>query len=116
MAGPAAQKKETAMPMIAGILLIICSLVYFGGGAVMAAGGSFLWGWEDSVGDTDASGVLVVCGAIMIVLGIIVLLGGVFSIQRRHFALSLIGSILALGSILGIIALILIIVARDEYH
>lgn len=111
MAGPAAQKKESAMPLIGGILLIIVSLGYLLMGAGMAlAGGSLFWF------DEVASGAAVACGAILLVLGLIVILGGIFAIQRKSFGFALVGGILAIPSVLGIIALILIIVSKDEFR
>lgn len=111
MAGPAGQKKESAMPVIGGILIILVSLGYLIGGAfIAAAGGSMFWF------DVEATGAAVACGAIMLVLGLIVLLGGVFAIQRKNFGFALVGGILAIPSVLGIIGLILIIVSKDEFR
>ncbi|MCJ7562362.1 MAG: zinc ribbon domain-containing protein, partial [Thermoplasmata archaeon] len=111
MAGPAAmQKKETSMPLIAGILLILCSLGYLAMGAWMAVAGASFMGIID-----EAGGAMAACGGLVAVLGILVLLGGVFSIQKKHFGLALVASIIALPTVLGIVALILIIVSKDEF-
>ncbi len=105
------QKKDSSMPLVAGILLIICSLGYFGIGIwFMGAGTSIMGLTEDVGGDIFAA-----CGALIAVLGVIVLLGGVFSIQKRHFGLALVASILSLGTMLGIVALILVIISKDEF-
>lgn len=110
MAGPAAQKKETVMPVIGGILILLASLGYIAMGALVAvAGGSLIWF------DMGASGAAVACGAVMLVLGIIVLLGSIFAIQRKHFGLALIAGILTIPSILGLVGLILVIVSKDEF-
>jgi len=107
MAGAPAKKKESAMPLIGGILIIIASLGYLGGGGVIAGGSAFFvdvgGGWG------------VLCGAVLVVLGIISLVGGIFSIQRRNFALALLGGIFVVPSILGLIGLILVAVSRDEF-
>jgi len=77
---------------------------YLIGGGVLAVGSSaFLFG----------GGVL--CGAVLLVLGIIAILGGIFAIQRKNFALALIGGIFVVPSILGLIGLILIAVSKDEF-
>ncbi len=111
MAGPAAQKKESAMPVIGGILILLVSLGYLAGGAFVAvAGGSFFWF------DMGVSGLAVVCGMVLLVLGLIVLLGGIFAIQRKHFGLALVAGIMAIPSLLGIIGLILVIVSKDEFR
>jgi len=110
MAGPAMQKKESAMPLIGGILVLLVGLGYLGIGAFLAvASGSTFWF------DVDIAGAGVACGAIVAVLGVIVLLGGIFAIQRKHFGLALVGAILALPSLLGIIGLVLIVVSKDEF-
>jgi hypothetical protein len=111
MAGPAAQKKESVMPVIGGILVLIVGLIYLGGGGVIAAAGGSVW-WID----VGASGVAIACGVIVLLIGIMVLLGGIFAIQRKHFGLALVASILAFPSILGIIGFILILVSRDEFR
>lgn len=111
MAGPVAQKKESAMPVIGGILVIIVSLGYLVMGGLMAAlGGAGFWI------DVGAGGLGVACGVIILVLGLIVLLGGIFAVQRKNFGFALVAGILAIPSILGIIGLILIIVSRDEFR
>ncbi|HIJ17534.1 MAG TPA: hypothetical protein HA364_07160 [Thermoplasmata archaeon] len=111
MAGPAAQKKESAMPVIGGILILLVSLGYLAGGAFVAVAGSSLF-WFD----VSTSGLAALCGMVLLVLGLIVLLGGIFAIQRKHFGLALVAGILAIPSLLGIIGLILVIVSKDEFR
>lgn len=111
MAGTPPQKKESAMPVIGGILILIVGIIYLGaGGLIAAAGGSVIWL------DVEGSEFAVACGVIVLLLGVLVLMGGIFAIQRRHFGLALVAGILALPSVLGIIGLILVIVARDEFR
>jgi hypothetical protein len=63
------------------------------------------------------------CGGIEIIFGLISILGGVMAFQRRTWALALTGSILCMlsigpyfiSSILGLIALILVAVSREEF-
>jgi hypothetical protein len=112
MAGPGAPKKESAMPVIGGILILIASLGYIGMGALIAAAGGSTW----AMLDLEESGIAVACGAILVVLGVIVLLGSIFAIQRKHFGLALVAGILVIPSILGLIGLILVVVSRDEFR
>ena len=95
------------MPLIGGILIILCSLVYLGGGGVIAGGSAFFFAVGGGWG--------VLCGALLIVLGIFALIGGIFAMQRRNFAIALIAGILVVPSILGLIGLILVVVAKDEF-
>jgi len=112
MAG-APQKKESAMPVIGGILIILASLIELAGGGILIAGGTAFFGLS-----LGSSGILVACGVVLAIVGIVALLGGIFSIQRKHFGLAILGGILSLGGffILGLIGLILVAVARDEFH
>ena len=111
MAGPQVEKKESAMPLIGGILVILASIGYLVVGAVFVAGGS-MWSMIDM--DWGGTG-LAVCGAVVLILGVVALLGGVFAIQRKNFVLALLGAIFVLPSILGIIGLILIAVSKSEF-
>ena len=63
-----------------------------------------------------------ICGVIGIILSIIVLVGGVMAIKKKNWAFALIGSIIGLvsvgfylGSLLSLIALILIVISKDEF-
>ncbi len=101
------QKKETAMPTIGGILILLASLGYLVIGGIIAAGSSFLFAVGGGAG--------VVCGVGLLILGIISLLGGIFAIQRKNFAIALIGGIFVVPSVLGLIGLILVAVSKDEF-
>ena len=67
-------------------------------------------------------GILLICGGVGIVFSIIALVGGVFALQRKMWALALVGSILGLltvgfvaGSVMSLIALILLVVSHEEF-
>jgi hypothetical protein len=106
MMGPQQQqKKESAMPVVGGVLILIVGIGYLAFGGVAIAGSSFL---------AFAGGVL--CGTVVLVLGIIAILGGIFAIQRKSFAIALIGGIFTVPTILGLIGLILIAVSKDEFR
>jgi hypothetical protein len=102
------EKKETAMPLIGGILIILASLGYLGIGGVVTGGSAFFIDIGGGVG--------VLCGVALIILGIISLLGGIFAMQRKNFAIALIGGIFVVPSILGLIGLILVVVSKDEFR
>ena len=69
-----------------------------------------------SVGVDMLEDLLRTCGIIMVILGLITVLGGVFGVLRKHFGLALVAGILAIPSLLGIIGLILVIVSKDEFR
>ena len=120
-------QEKSKKPMMAGILMILAFLL-----AVFNAA-SFLFldinvgNVEDQVGEQISSDlvntVLNVCGAITLIFGLFLLVGGIFAIKRVHWMIALIGSILGIftigpmfaGSILSLIALILLFLAKDEF-
>lgn len=105
MGGPMQmQKKESGMPTAAGILILLGAIIYLIIGGVITAGSGVL---------SVAEGVA--CGAAVLVVGVISLLGAIFALQRRYFALALIGGILAIPTILGLIGMILVAVSREEF-
>lgn len=112
MAGPAVVKKESAMPIIGGILIIIGAVVEIAMGGLLAAGGTAFLGIS-----LGTSGFVVICGAIVLIVGIIALLGGIFALQRKNFGFAIVGGILALPGwfIPGLIGLILVAVSKDEF-
>jgi hypothetical protein len=109
------------MRIIAGILLVVGAASIIGQSAY-----TFVVGTAVSVvpiiGDAMAS-IVYVCAAIVLVFGIIALLGGIFAITGKSWTIALVGSVLALisggyywiGSIMGLAALILIAISRDEF-
>lgn len=98
------QKKESGMPIAAGILIMLGALLYLIAGGVIAAG-SGVFGFSSGVA----------CGAGLLVVGVISILGSIFALQRRYFALALIGGILTIPTILGLIGMILVAVSREEF-
>jgi len=104
MAGAPPPKKDSSLPLVGGILILLASLGYLGGGAVIIGGSAAFWVGEG-----------VVCGAVMVVLGIISLLGGIFAIQKKYWAIALIGGIFVIPSVLGLIGLILVAVSRESF-
>ena len=110
-AAPGAVVKEKGvMPIIGGILIILPALGYLWTGAVLATGGSALFDVTFGV-----SGVLTLCGAILLILGIIALLGGIFAIMRKYWGLALLGGIFVIPSILGLIGMILVAVSHKDF-
>lgn len=88
--------------------MLLVGIGYLIGGSVIAAGSSFFIAFGGGLG--------VACGVIVLILGVLAILGGIFAIQRKSFALALIGAIFTIPSILGLIGLILIAVSRDEFN
>lgn len=112
---------QMEMRLIAGILLLVGAAAIIGNAAQ-----TFVVGTAASavpiVGDALAN-IVYVCAAIGLIFGIIALLGGVFAITGKNWTIAMVGSVFALisggffwiGSIMGLVSLILLIVARSEF-
>lgn len=87
------------------------------GGLIIFVGASLL----PLTGGVGAA--VAVCGSIPLIFGIIAVLGGIMALQRRSWGLALTGAILCMISIgfyglsfiLGLIAIILIAISREEF-
>lgn len=121
MYGPPA-KPQTMMPMIGGILLIVAGMIGIGFWAYVAFLGAAIGGMLP-IGGGLFTTIILVCGAIEIVFGILALLGGLMAIRRKMWALALVGSILGLftfgfyglSSILSFVALIILVISHKEF-
>lgn len=112
--GTAPAKKQSALPLVGGILIIIAGIVELISGVWMIAGGSAFMDF----GIVDVGDILMICGAIWALFGLIALLGGFFAIKRQHFGLAVLGGILGLGGyfIFALIGLILVAISREEFE
>jgi hypothetical protein len=114
----------TVKPLIAGILLIVVAVQYLATGGILFAGAGFV---KDTMGGLPGGSffetLLVICGSIAMILGIIVFVGGISSITRKSLTLSIVGCVFGLfvywfyyiGTILSIIAIILLLMSKDEF-
>lgn len=124
-------KPKTALPMVAGLLLIVVGIIW-----IIEAVATILAALSiDFLGDTFGfgglvggladflAGVIIVVGLIGLILALVVLFGGISSVQRKHAGLALIGAIFGLAafgpyfiaSILSFVALILLAVSHHEF-
>ena len=103
--------KQTGKPIAGGILGIIAGVIVFFIGSVLIADGATVdYYWE------SADWVEIGTGIVLVVLAILAVVGSSFAIARRNFALSVLGGICSLPFwLLGIPALILIAMSRDEF-
>ena len=115
-----APKKKTVLPVIGGVLILVGGLITLVGGiALIGAVGTL-----DSLVPIDVEGMDVfedlvnACGAIMIILGLVGVLGGVMGMLRKSFGLAIIGGVFALlGWFLpALIGLILIAISKEEFE
>ncbi len=96
----------------AGVLSIIGGIIGLAGGIALTVGLSFISGF------LSFGALLAPIGPVLIVLGIIALIGGIFTLKRKSWGFCLAGAICAMFPIipLGIIAIILLALARKEFN
>ena len=126
MAGPP-KKEKGVISLVGGVMILIAGIMGLFMGAMFLAVNSIDFGSYglDVAGLSDTlHNILTVCGVIFIVLGLVALLGGFFGIQRKHFGLVILGGVLGLftlgpymlGSILALVGLILVAVAKGDFE
>ncbi|MFC2034386.1 hypothetical protein ACFLTT_03190 [Chloroflexota bacterium] len=109
--------KRTKMPVIGGILTIISGVLASFGALNYAIG----FGDVSGLGKGDippfVPSIIFGVPIMSIVIGLLALAGGIFALMRKKWGLSLTGSIAASLSVLplGIPAIILIALSRDEF-
>ena len=124
-AGPAPHEKGV-LSLVGGIFILIAGLMgIFAGIVLLTINLDQLDQYGiDVAGATDIiEDILKVCGAIWLIFGLIALMGGAFGIMRKHFGLVILGGVFgllcvgpyALGSILALVGLILVAVARKDF-
>jgi len=99
--------ETTWKPTAAGICAIIGGVVGLIIGLVTVSIGGFAGG--------IFMGWFAAFGAPLIVLGIIAIVGGIFALKRRTWWLALVGSICAVPVGIGILALIFVIMGKNEF-
>ena len=122
-AGPAPVQR-TSLPLAGGILLLIVGVIGLISAVwVMALGGdigSLVGGVIPGLGE-----IVIILGLIGLVFSLLVIMGGYFAIQRKHFGLAIVGAVFSLlvgaipwlfPAILALIGLILIAVAHKEFE
>lgn len=131
-AGPAAPKEKSLLSLVGGIMILIAGIMGLVlGGILIVVADAVSEGTDDlSEWGIDVAGagdiledILLVCGAIVIILSIIVMLGGFFGVQRKHWGLAILGGVLGLfligpymlASIFSLIGLILVAVSKKDF-
>jgi hypothetical protein len=136
---------KKSYPLIAGILLIISSALAFLTGIVLIFYGLMISGMSNLITSNESympstipgynasdlglsfdfmQTFFYICAIVIIVLALFALLGGIMSIRKKMWGLALAGSILGLftigplflSSILALIALIFIVISRDQFE
>jgi hypothetical protein len=111
--------KRTWMPTTAGILCIVAGAFEILNGIFIGVFFSVLGRLFDRFTDLGAHpAILAVIGIPMVFFGIMAIVGGLYSLQRKNWGLGLAGAICALfpgGGILGILAVIFVSLSKKEF-
>jgi hypothetical protein len=103
--------KETWMPTVAGILSIIAGAGELIAGLAISTVGTVVTLFIAGLGG--------VFGFPLIVLGIVAIVGGIYSLRRRAWGMALAGAICALFlphvTVLGILAIIFVAISKQEF-
>ncbi|MDH4123767.1 MAG: hypothetical protein OEV21_06775 [Thermoplasmata archaeon] len=121
----APMKERTSLPLAGGIMLIIDGVLGIVSAIMVMAAGSLAEAIGTGFGLEGLGSIVVAMGVIGLVFSLIVIFGGYFATQRRHFGLAIVGAVFSLivgiftfyfiGAVLGLIGLILIAVAHKEF-
>lgn len=109
-------ERESFGPLLAGIILIAVALI---GMLTAPMTANVLFGLDPHRGDVRESAQFYACGIVFILFSMFALVGGTYSLQRKHFSIALVGSILGCLTIafpLSLVALILVVVHKNDYE
>jgi hypothetical protein len=111
-----------------GVLSIVAGAFEINGGGIMLASAKLgipfrLWDfslypgiWYEHIIPVDSPW-FIIMGGLLVVLGIIAIIGGIYALRRRSFGLSLAGAVCVLPlGILGIVAIVCIALAKREFE
>ena len=114
--------ERTWKPTTAGILSIVAGAITLILGILALVGRGMMFSYPmgsgaDWVEIFEAAQIVGVVGTVLIILGIITIVGGVFALKRRLWGLALAGAIIALFPtiILGILAVIFVAMGKGEF-
>lgn len=125
------QRDESKKPLIAGILMIIACILAIASAAQILLLDIDTLNIEDEIQGEEVQGlesiiqtIMNICGAVFLILGIVLLIGGILAIKRIHWGFALGASIagvfsggpLFLASLLSLIALVLIYMSKEEFE
>lgn len=119
--------EKTWKPVVAGRLNIVAGVIHLIGfvGVIIAiiaiSSGPYIWQFAPQIFPMAigmALTILIIVAVFTAIVGILPLIGGIFSVQRRQWGLALAGSIAAIfgTAVLGILAVIFTAMSTDEFE
>lgn len=118
--------KRTWKTKTAGILVIVAGAIGVTEWVAVALLGIFEWGWLAMGGLLGPGGIVEAVAAIVITIGIVAIVSGIFALKRKRWRLALAGSICAIFSLsiipvllnvpLAIAAIVLVVLGKREFE
>lgn len=109
------RKEEGKWHLVSGILLVLAGAIALGNAAYYLLI-ALLFGSFSPISNLGLMNMFfTLCGVISIISGILGILGGVFAIKRTNWAVAFIGSILTIWTVLGLLALVFLVIGKDEF-
>ena len=118
-------KEKTWKPVAGGILNIVAGVFSLIGFIIViisigVIGSPSIWNYSgmDAISAGVVQTVLVIVAIVTFITGVLPLIGGIYSLQRKRWGLALAGSIAAIigTTILGILSVIFIAMAKNEFE
>ena len=119
-------KGKTRKTTTAGILAIVAGAICVTELVMLAALGIFKWGWLSLDGFRGPGVIVTAAIAVVVAIGIVAIVGGIFALKRKRWGLGLAGSICATFSLiiipvflnvpLAIAAIVLVVLGRGEFE
>lgn len=120
-------KPKTAIPIIAGVFSMVTGALGLLAAVMLILATDYLNSLIGGIGfGIDISGIVMVLALIGVLFSALVLISGIFAVQRSHFGFAIIGAILGmilvgpftywfLGVVFGLLAIILLAVSHKEF-
>lgn len=108
--------------ILAGVLAIVMGVIYLSLGAADLEDAGYTPVSQGDISAEELQDIMGICGGIEFIFGAIAIIGGIFALMRKYFYFALVGGIFGLaglgflvGSLLGLIGIILIALSKEEF-
>ena len=110
--------EKTWMPLVAGILIIISAATKLVAAIGIGIFLSFINVWPHFAFGVPESAMLISIMVPYLILGIVAITGGIYSLRRKVWGMALAGSIAAFlpSSVLGLVAIIFVALSKKEFE
>ena len=110
------EKQKTALPVIAGVLILVSEGFKLLGLLGLFVAGLFIFIWPPVIISPIA--IVFIVLVVYIALTALAVIGGIEALRRKHWGLALTGAVIAAlpFSLFGVAAVILVVLSREEFE